>query len=52
MVLSTEGDGSVRLRPYRAVAEQGRGVYAELARDGSLVDELLQERRSEAEREQ
>jgi hypothetical protein len=26
MLLSTEPDGSLRLRPYRAVAEQTRGL--------------------------
>jgi AbrB family looped-hinge helix DNA binding protein len=52
MVLSTEEDGSLRLRPYRAVADRGRGLYAKLARDGSLVDELLADRRAEAERDE
>jgi AbrB family looped-hinge helix DNA binding protein len=48
MLLSTEADGSLRLRPYRAVAEQNRGLLRELVPSGSLVDELLVERRSEA----
>ena len=52
MVLSTEEDGSLRLRAYRTVADQGRGLYAELGKDGSLVDELLEERRAEAEGEE
>ncbi len=52
MLLSTEPDGSLRLRPYRIVAEQGRGLLARLApADRSMVDELLAERRREAERE-
>jgi AbrB family looped-hinge helix DNA binding protein len=51
MLLSTEEDGSLRLRPYRAVADQGRGLYASLAEDGSLVGELVAERRADAERE-
>lgn len=52
MLLSTEPDGSMRLRPYRVVAEQGRGLLAGLApADRSMVDELLAERRREAERE-
>lgn len=52
MLLSTERDGSLRLRPYRTVAEQSRGLLADLApvRE-SLVDELLAERRREAARE-
>lgn len=52
MLLSTEADGSLRLRPYRAVADESRGLFADLTEDGSLVDELLSERRAEAEREQ
>ena len=52
MLLSTEDDGSLRLRPYRAVADESRGVFADLAGHGSLVDELLVERRAEADREE
>jgi AbrB family looped-hinge helix DNA binding protein len=49
MLLSTEKDGSLRLRPYRSVADQGRGRLAGLAPAGeSMVDELLAERRREA----
>jgi AbrB family looped-hinge helix DNA binding protein len=52
MLLSTEKDGSLRLRPYRSVADQGRGMLAELAPAGvPMVDELLAERRREAARE-
>jgi AbrB family looped-hinge helix DNA binding protein len=52
MLLSTEPDGSLRLKPYRVVADQGRGLLAGLASaGGSLVDELVAERRAEAERE-
>ena len=52
MLLSTERDGSLRLRPYRSVADQGRGLLAGLAPGGeSMVDELLAERRREATRE-
>ena len=50
MLLSTENDGSLRLRPYRAVAEQSRGLLRGLP-GGSMVDELLAERRAEAARE-
>jgi hypothetical protein len=42
----------LRLRPYRAVADRGRGLYAKLAEGGSLVDELLADRRAEAERDE
>jgi AbrB family looped-hinge helix DNA binding protein len=52
MLLSTEEDGSLRLRPYRAVADNNRGRYAHLAQSGSLVEELLAERRAEAASEE
>ena len=49
LLLSTETDGSLRLRPYRAVAEESRGLLAGLTpADASLVDELLTERRAGA----
>jgi hypothetical protein len=52
MLLSIERDGSLRLRPYRSVADQSRGLLADLApADASMVDELLAERRREAARE-
>jgi len=51
MLLSAEEDGSLRLRPYRAVADENRGLFANLTESGSLVGELLAERRAEAERE-
>jgi AbrB family looped-hinge helix DNA binding protein len=51
MVLSTEPDGSLRLRPYRTVADHGRGLYAD-TEGGSLVAELLADRGSDAEREE
>ncbi len=50
MLLSTEEDGSLRLRPYRAVATQNRGLLRDLP-GGSMVDELLDERRAEAVQE-
>jgi AbrB family looped-hinge helix DNA binding protein len=50
MLLSTENDGSLRLRPYRVVAEQSRGLLHGLPGE-SMVDELLAERRAEADRE-
>lgn len=52
MLLSTEPDGSLRLRSYRAVADQSRGLFAELAADGSLVDELIAERRADADHDE
>lgn len=52
LLLSTELDGSLRLRPYRTVAEQGRGLLAAVPpADRSMVDELLAERHREVARE-
>lgn len=52
MLLSTDRDGSLHLRPYRVVADQSRGLLADLApAEASLVDELVAARRLEAERE-
>jgi AbrB family looped-hinge helix DNA binding protein len=49
LLLSTEEDGSLRLRPYRSVADQSRGMLSGLEPDEqSMVDELLLERRREA----
>ena len=50
MLLSTEKDGSLRLRPYRAVAEQGRGLLRDLPGE-SMVDDLIAQRRAEAAQE-
>lgn len=47
LLARAEADGSLRLRPYRAVAEQSRGLLADLPGD-SLVDDLIAERRREA----
>jgi AbrB family looped-hinge helix DNA binding protein len=52
MLVSTEADGSIRLRPYRVVADESRGLFADLTESGSLVDELIAERRAQAEREE
>jgi len=50
MLVSAEPDGSVRLRPYRSVADRHRGILADLGA-GSMVDDLIAERREEAARE-
>jgi AbrB family looped-hinge helix DNA binding protein len=50
MLLSTEEDGSLRLRPYRMVAEQNRGLLRDLP-GGSMVEELLLQRHAEAAQE-
>jgi len=48
MLLDAEPDGTLRLRPYRTIADGARGLFAE---DVGLVDELLAERRAAAARE-
>jgi AbrB family looped-hinge helix DNA binding protein len=50
LLLSTDPDGSLRLRPYRVVAEQHRGMLRGLPGE-PLVDDLLSVRRDEATRE-
>ena len=53
LLLSTEDDGSLRLRPYRTVADACLGMLSDLAPDGvSLADELIAERRADATREE
>ncbi len=52
MLLSAEDDGTLRLRPYRVVAQESRGLLADLVKQGSLVEELLAERRAQAQDEQ
>ena len=51
LLLSTEEDGSLRLRPYRSVANQSRGMLGLTPAGKSMVDELLTDRRREAESE-
>lgn len=52
VALSVEADGSLRLRPYRAIAQQGRGLWADLAPGTtSLSEELIADRRAEAAQE-
>jgi hypothetical protein len=48
MLLDTEPDGTLRLRPYRMIADGGRGLFAE---DTRMIDGLLAERREAAQRE-
>ncbi len=50
LVLELDG-ATVRLIPARDVAHAGRGLLADDEPERSLVDELLAERRDEAERE-
>jgi AbrB family looped-hinge helix DNA binding protein len=53
IAIDTEEDGTIRLRPYAAIAKASSGMYAHLAPEGvSMVDELIAERRREAKREE
>ena len=38
---STEADESLPMGPYRAVAEASLGLFGDLAKDGSLVNDLI-----------
>jgi len=49
--LTVEPDGSLRLRSYAAVARSMRGAFRGVAPGRSLADELVAERRREAEGE-
>jgi hypothetical protein len=52
MLLSTEPHGWLRSKPYAVVVHHCRGPLAGLASaGGSLVDDLVAERRAAAERE-
>ena len=52
LLVDVEPDGSLKLQPFRAAAEQTRGLLRELAPyEGSAVDDLLAERRADAARE-
>ncbi len=55
LLVDVESDGSLKLQPFRAAADQTRGLLRELGElapdKGSAVDELLAERRAQAARE-
>lgn len=51
LLLRAESDGSLRLRPYRAVADGARGLLSGLG-DGSMVEELIVQRREAAAAEE
>ena len=46
LLLTVESDGSLRLATVRQALRQTRGLYRERARQRSLVDELIAERRN------
>jgi AbrB family looped-hinge helix DNA binding protein len=46
LLVTTDDDGSVHLRPYQAAADALQGMFADLP-GNSLVDELRADRRAE-----
>ncbi|HEV8633348.1 MAG TPA: AbrB/MazE/SpoVT family DNA-binding domain-containing protein [Chloroflexota bacterium] len=51
LVLTVEEDGTLHAVSLRDQVEAAKGLYGHLAGGASLVDELIAERRREAERE-
>lgn len=51
LLLTVEPSGVLRLSTARDVAEGARGLWREVAPGRSLADELIAERREEAQRE-
>lgn len=51
LIATDDDEGGIRLVSARDLARQLRGLYANLAPERSLVDELIAERREEAKRE-
>ena len=49
LVLTVTEKGTIELRPAHKVAEEALGLLADLAPGTSLADELIQDRRKEAE---
>lgn len=52
VVLSLEADGSLRLQSLREQVRRGMGLFQDVAPGVSLADELIEERREEARREE
>ncbi len=52
LLLAIDPDGALRLTSARRAAARLKGMFAHLAPGRSLVDELLEERRREAEEEE
>lgn len=52
LLLSVEPEGTVRVEPLRKVVEEVYGLFRNVAPGVSWVEELLQERREEARREE
>ena len=51
LLVTVQGDGSLRLTSPRQVVRETRGLYRPRARRRSLADELIAERRAEVKRE-
>lgn len=51
LIFNVQEDGQVELVTAVTAASRGRGLYAHLRTQGSLVDELIADRRAEAKRE-
>ena len=51
LVMTVQPDGSVSMVSLREAVRRMEGMYAHLAPNRSLVDELVAERREEAHRE-
>ncbi len=52
LLVDVEPDGSLRLQPFRAAAERGRGLLADVGDpDVSWTEDLIAQRRAEAARE-
>jgi len=51
LILTLEPEGGLRATPARQLAQRLLGLYRHVASERSLVDELIAERRQEAERE-
>ena len=51
LIFNVQEGGQVELVTAATTASRGRGLYAHLNTQGSIVDELIAERHAEAERE-
>jgi AbrB family looped-hinge helix DNA binding protein len=51
LIFTMDEEGVLRVLTAREVARRGRGMFAHVAPERSLVDELIAERREEARRE-
>ena len=52
LILTVEPDGTLRAVGARELARRAQGMFKQIAPDRSLADELIEERREEARREE